>query len=67
MKIVLDSNIFVSSFCWKGNPRKVFERVTNGLDENIEDKGTTPPFRLNLSHIASRKLVKGGNRRNLSK
>jgi predicted nucleic acid-binding protein len=33
MKIVLDSNIFVSSFYWKGNPRKVFERVTNGLDE----------------------------------
>jgi putative PIN family toxin of toxin-antitoxin system len=33
MKIVLDSNVFVSSFYWKGNPRKVFERVTNGLDE----------------------------------
>jgi predicted nucleic acid-binding protein len=33
MRIVLDSNIFVSSFYWKGNPRKVFERVTNGLDE----------------------------------
>jgi predicted nucleic acid-binding protein len=33
MKIVLDSNIFVSSFYWTGNPRKVFERVTNGLDE----------------------------------
>ena len=33
MKIVLDSNIFVSSFFWEGNPRKVFDRVTNGLDE----------------------------------
>jgi len=33
MKIVLDSNIFVSSFYWAGNPRKVFERVTNGFDE----------------------------------
>jgi putative PIN family toxin of toxin-antitoxin system len=33
MKIVLDSNIFVSSFYWKGNPRKVFDRVTNGFDE----------------------------------
>jgi len=33
MKIVLDSNIFVSSFYWAGNPRKVFDRVTNGLDE----------------------------------
>jgi putative PIN family toxin of toxin-antitoxin system len=33
MKIVLDSNVFVSSFFWKGNPRKIFDRVTNGLDE----------------------------------
>jgi len=33
MKIVLDSNIFVSSFFWAGNPRKVFDRVTNGFDE----------------------------------
>jgi putative PIN family toxin of toxin-antitoxin system len=33
MKIVLDSNIFVSSFYWAGNPRKVFDRVTNGFDE----------------------------------
>jgi putative PIN family toxin of toxin-antitoxin system len=33
MKVVLDSNIFISSFYWAGNPRKVFERVTNGLDE----------------------------------
>jgi len=33
MKIVLDSNILVSSFYWAGNPRKVFDRVTNGLDE----------------------------------
>jgi putative PIN family toxin of toxin-antitoxin system len=33
MKVVLDSNIFISSFYWKGNPRTVFERVANGLDE----------------------------------
>jgi putative PIN family toxin of toxin-antitoxin system len=33
MKIVIDSNIFVSSLIWGGNPRKVFDRVTNGLDE----------------------------------
>ena len=33
MKIVLDSSILVSSFYWAGNPRKVFDRVTNGLDE----------------------------------
>ena len=33
MKIVIDTNIYVSSFFWKGNPRKVFDRVTNGIDE----------------------------------
>jgi putative PIN family toxin of toxin-antitoxin system len=33
MKIVLDSNVFVSSFYWQGNPRKVFDRITNGFDE----------------------------------
>jgi putative PIN family toxin of toxin-antitoxin system len=33
MKVVLDSNIFVSSFFWRGNPRKVFDRVINGQDE----------------------------------
>jgi putative PIN family toxin of toxin-antitoxin system len=33
MKLAIDSNIFVSSFFWKGNPRKVFDRVTNGFDE----------------------------------
>jgi putative PIN family toxin of toxin-antitoxin system len=39
MKVVLDSNIFISSFFWKGNPRKIFDRVTNGLDElYITDK-----------------------------
>jgi putative PIN family toxin of toxin-antitoxin system len=33
MKIVVDSNVFVSSFFWSGNPQKVFDRVINGLDE----------------------------------
>jgi putative PIN family toxin of toxin-antitoxin system len=33
MRVVLDSNIFISSFYWAGNPRRVFERITNGLDE----------------------------------
>jgi len=33
MKIVLDANIFVSSFFWGGNPRSVIERVIEGLDE----------------------------------
>ena len=33
MKIVLDANIFISSFFWGGNPRLVVERVIAGLDE----------------------------------
>jgi putative PIN family toxin of toxin-antitoxin system len=33
MKIVIDSNVFVSSFFWGGHPRDVFERIINGLDE----------------------------------
>jgi putative PIN family toxin of toxin-antitoxin system len=33
MKIVLDANIFVSSFFWGGNPRLVLERVIKGTDE----------------------------------
>jgi putative PIN family toxin of toxin-antitoxin system len=33
MKIVLDANIFISSFFWGGNPRKVLERVIAGTDE----------------------------------
>ncbi|GHU75151.1 hypothetical protein FACS189461_0860 [Spirochaetia bacterium] len=33
MKVVIDINIFVSSFFWKGNPRKVVNRSRDGLDE----------------------------------
>jgi putative PIN family toxin of toxin-antitoxin system len=33
MKIVLDANIFISSFFWGGNPRMVLERVIAGIDE----------------------------------
>ncbi|MCL2442592.1 MAG: putative toxin-antitoxin system toxin component, PIN family [Treponema sp.] len=33
MKIVIDTNIFISSFFWGGKPRKIFERVINGYDE----------------------------------
>jgi putative PIN family toxin of toxin-antitoxin system len=32
MKIVADTNIFISSFFFGGNPRKVIERVINGDD-----------------------------------
>jgi putative PIN family toxin of toxin-antitoxin system len=33
VKIVLDANIFISSFFWGGNPRLVLERVIKGIDE----------------------------------
>ena len=32
MKIVVDTNIFVSSFLWKGNPRKIIDRIVNRFD-----------------------------------
>jgi len=33
MKIVLDANIFISSFFWDGNPKSIVERIISGLDE----------------------------------
>jgi putative PIN family toxin of toxin-antitoxin system len=33
MKIVLDANIFISSFFWGGKPRAILERVIAGRDE----------------------------------
>jgi len=38
MKIVLDANIFISSFFWGGNPRSVLERVICKKDELIISK-----------------------------
>ena len=32
MKLVLDTNIFISSFFWGGNPRKIMTRVIDGED-----------------------------------
>jgi len=32
MKIVLDTNVFISSFFWGGNPRKLLTRVIDGKD-----------------------------------
>jgi putative PIN family toxin of toxin-antitoxin system len=51
MKVVLDLNIFVSSFFWKGNPRKIFDRVTNGLDELF----TTDEILQEVAVVLSRK------------
>ena len=33
MKLVLDSNIFISAFYWGGKPQQVIDRVILGLDE----------------------------------
>jgi len=33
MKIVLDANIFISSFFWGGNPKIILERIISGIDE----------------------------------
>ncbi|QQO07862.1 putative toxin-antitoxin system toxin component, PIN family [Breznakiella homolactica] len=33
MKVVLDTNVFISAFFWNGKPRRVLERGIEGLDE----------------------------------
>lgn len=33
MKVVLDSNIFISAFFWEGSPRRVLERSIRGDDD----------------------------------
>jgi len=33
VKIVLDANVFISSFFWGGNPKKVVDRVIAGIDD----------------------------------
>jgi predicted nucleic acid-binding protein len=33
MKVVLDTNVFISSFFWGGNPRKIMERVIDEKDK----------------------------------
>ncbi|MDR0597326.1 MAG: putative toxin-antitoxin system toxin component, PIN family [Treponema sp.] len=33
MKLVLNTNIFISAFYWGGNSQKVIERIIEGIDE----------------------------------
>ena len=33
MKLVLDTNIFISAFYWGGNSQKIIDRVIEGIDE----------------------------------
>jgi len=35
VRIVLDTNVFISAFFWGGNPRIVLERCIEGIDELI--------------------------------
>jgi len=61
MKIVLDTNIFISSFFWDGNPRKIIERIINGKDilftckEILQETASVlarPKFSVNDEYIA---------------
>ena len=60
MKIVLDANIFISSFFWGGNPRIIVERVIAGIDQlfitneildEIADVITRPKFHADKDKI----------------
>ncbi|MDW7761319.1 MAG: putative toxin-antitoxin system toxin component, PIN family [Acidobacteriota bacterium] len=33
MRVVIDSNVFISAFFWDGSPRRVLERAVRGNDE----------------------------------
>jgi putative PIN family toxin of toxin-antitoxin system len=32
VRLVLDTNIFISAFFWGGNPRRIIERINSGID-----------------------------------
>ena len=39
MRLVLDTNIFISAFYWGGNSQKIIDRIIAGLDElYVSDK-----------------------------
>ena len=61
MKIVLDANIFISSFFWGGNPKIIVERIISGIDElfitkeilnEIEDVIKRPKFHADSNKIS---------------
>jgi len=65
MKIVIDSNVFISSFFWGGYPRKVYERIINGFDELyitdeiiMEIKSVMNSSKFNLNNIEVEDYIK---------
>ena len=61
MKIVPDTNIFISSFFWGGNPRKIVERIIDGKDklfickeilQEIASVMARPKFNVNDVYVA---------------
>ena len=60
MKIVLDANIFISSFFWGGNPRMIIKRIISRIDElfitkeildEIEEVLERPKFHVDKNEI----------------
>jgi putative PIN family toxin of toxin-antitoxin system len=60
MKIIVDANVFVSSYFWGGNPQMLLERVIAGLDElyisreildEIKDVLGRPKFHADINEI----------------
>jgi putative PIN family toxin of toxin-antitoxin system len=60
MKLVLDTNIFISSFFWGGNPRKIMMRIIDGKDtlyisheilKEVYAVMTRPKFNINHHQI----------------
>jgi uncharacterized protein len=65
MKIVIDTNIFVSSFFWGRYPREVYERIINGFDELyitdeiiMEIKSVMNSSKFNLNSIEIEDYIK---------
>lgn len=60
MRVVLDTNVFISAFFWDGSPRRVLERAIRGNDEllvcreildEIADVMRRPKFGVDLVFI----------------
>ncbi|MDR0546532.1 MAG: putative toxin-antitoxin system toxin component, PIN family [Dysgonamonadaceae bacterium] len=60
MKLVLDTNIFISSFFWGGHPRDIMTRIIDGTDllfisdeilSEIYDVMLRPKFKINLQYV----------------